>query len=77
MQCPMCKERRAAPQYYRVNEVTEKTEHLCRACWIALRRSERDDWQYFRGATRLFLLYTVLPVVVAVIVLWIVMRWIL
>jgi hypothetical protein len=73
----MCKERRAAPQYYRVNEVTEQAEHLCRACWIALRRSERDDWQYFRGATRLVLLYTVIPVVVAVIVLWIVMRWIL
>jgi hypothetical protein len=73
----MCKERRAAPQYYRVNEVTEQVEHLCRACWIALRRSERDDWQYFKGATRLVLLYTVLPVVVAVIVAWLLISWIL
>jgi hypothetical protein len=77
MQCPMCNERRAAPQYYRVNEVTEQVEHLCRACWIMLRKSERDDWRYFRGAARLILLYTVLPVGIAAILVWLLASWIL
>lgn len=77
MLCPVCNERRAAPQYYRVNEATEKVEHLCRACWIVLRRSERDEWRYFRSAARIIFLYTVLPVAAAGLLVWLLVRWVL
>ncbi len=77
MQCPACGERTAAAQYYRVNSVSEGVQHLCRPCWLMLRKSERDDWRYYRGAARLILLYTVLPVVVSAIIVWLLAVWIL
>jgi hypothetical protein len=76
MQCPMCRERRAEAQYYRVNTVTEGIEHLCRPCWLGLRKAERDEWRYFKGAGQLVLLYTVLPVLVTALVVWLLAAWI-
>jgi hypothetical protein len=73
----MCHERKAEAQYYRMNTVTEGIEHLCRPCWLALRKSEADDWRYYKGAGRLVLLYTVLPVVVTAVVVWLLAVWIL
>lgn len=73
--CPVCNERRAAPQYYRMNQLTEQMEHLCRACWLTLRKVERSDWVYFRGAARLLLLYTVLPVMITALVVWLLVTW--
>ena len=77
MPCPMCGERRAEAQYYRVNSVTEGIEHLCRPCWLLLRKSERDEWAYFKGAGRLVLLYTILPVAVTAVLVWLLASWIL
>ena len=77
VQCPSCKERRAQAQYYRLNELSEEIEHLCRPCWLTLRKSERDEWRYFRGVGRFFLLYTVLPLVSIALVIWLLVTWIL
>ncbi len=77
MKCPMCGEREAAARYYRVNSVTEAIEHLCRPCWLTLRKAQRNDWRYFRGAAQLVLLYTVLPVAAAAVVVWLLAVWIL
>lgn len=77
MQCPMCGERKAEAQYYRLNRLTEQIEHLCRPCWLTLRKAEADEWEYFRGAARLILLYSVLPTVVTAFVVWLLAVWIL
>lgn len=77
MQCPMCGERRAEAQLYRVNGVTESIEHLCRPCYFVLRKSEHDDWAYFKGAGRLVLLYTILPVAITAVLVWLLASWIL
>jgi hypothetical protein len=71
----MCRERTAQAKYYRLNTVTESIEHLCRPCWLTLRKVERDDWRYFRGASKLILLYTALPVVVTALAVWLLMAW--
>ncbi len=76
MQCPMCRERKAVAQYYRLNRLTEQIDHLCRPCWLTLRKAE-DEWDYFRGASRLLLLYTVIPVVVTALLVWLLAVWIL
>ncbi len=70
MQCPMCGEQAAEARYYRLNRLTETIEHLCRPCWLTLRKRERDDWQYFRGAAQLLFFYTVLPVLATALVVW-------
>lgn len=77
MQCPICGERRADARYYRVNTLTEDIEHLCRICWLGLRKTERDDWRYFKGAARLILLYSVLPVLITALIVWLALRWVL
>lgn len=77
MECPLCGERAAAPEYYRANRLTEKIEHLCRPCWVALRKGREADWSYFRGAGRLLLFYTVLPAVAAALLAWLAAMWIL
>ena len=77
MKCPVCGERDAAPQYYRLNRLNEEVEQLCRPCWLTLRKATGDDWSYFRGAARLLLVYTVLPVVVTAAVVWLIAMWIL
>jgi hypothetical protein len=73
----MCGERKAEAQYYRLNRLTEQIEHLCRPCWLTLRKAEADEWEYFRGAARLILLYSVLPTVVTALVVWLLAAWIL
>ncbi len=70
MDCPLCGERKAEPQYYRVNRVTERIEHLCRTCWLGLRKAERDEWEYYRGAGKLMLYYSVIPIVVTAALVW-------
>lgn len=77
MQCPVCGERTAEARYYRLNTVTEGLEHLCRPCWLTLRKAERDDWRYFRGASRLILLYAVLPAAVTAAAVWLLAAWLL
>lgn len=77
MKCPLCAEREAAAQYYRVNTLTEAIEHLCRPCWLAVRKAQRDEWRYFRGAARLILLYTVLPALATGLVVWLLTLWVL
>ncbi len=77
MKCPLCGERTAAAQYYRVNSLTEDIEHLCRPCWLMLRKAGRDEWRYFRGAARLLLLYTVLPVLATGLAVWLLFLWVL
>lgn len=77
MECPLCGERAAAPQYYRASRLTEQIEHLCRPCWMAVRKGGEDDWSYFRGAGRLLLLYTVLPVMATAALVWLAAMWIL
>ncbi len=70
MQCPLCREREAEARYYRVSNVTEQIEHMCRGCWFALRVHQKDEWTYFKGAGRLILLYTVIPVAVTALLVW-------
>ncbi len=70
MQCPVCEEREVDPRYYRFNTVTESLQHVCRPCWLALRKVERQEWRYFRGAVRLVWLYTVLPALVTALAVW-------
>ena len=77
MKCPLCGEREAAPRYYRANRLTEQIEHLCRPCWLTVRKAGQGDWTYFQGAGRLVLLYTVLPVALTVLVVWLAAMWIL
>ena len=77
MQCPLCNERKAQAQYYRLNQVTEEIEHLCRPCWLTLRKGGGGEWRYFRGASRFLLLYSVLPVVVLILAAWLLVIWIL
>jgi hypothetical protein len=72
MQCPVCGERKAEARYYRLNRLSEEIEHLCRPCWLTLRKARQDDWSYFRGAARLVLLFTVLPVLATALVVWLV-----
>ena len=69
MQCPMCGERKAEAKYYRLNPLTEEIQHLCRPCWIAARKAE-GEWEYFKGAAKLLLYYTVIPVFVAAVLVW-------
>ncbi len=59
--CPLCQERPASPKYYRLHGVTEEVEHICQVCWLSPRKGDRDEWKYFQGVGRLFLLYTVVP----------------
>lgn len=70
MQCPLCGERTAEARYYRVNPLTESIEHLCRPCWLTMRKAGAAEWVYYRGAGRLLLLYTVLPVVATAAAVW-------
>jgi hypothetical protein len=42
-----------------------------------LRKSERDEWAYFKGAGRLVLLYTILPVAITAVLVWLLASWIL
>jgi hypothetical protein len=77
MQCPVCEERKAAAQYYRLNRLSEQVEHLCRPCWLTLKRAAGDDWRYFQGAARLVLLYTVIPTVATALVVWLLAMWLL
>ncbi len=70
-QCPMCGDKAAEARYYRLNRLTETIEHLCRPCWLALRKAETDEWEYFRGAAKLLFYYTVLPVVITALVVWV------
>ncbi|UCF18220.1 MAG: hypothetical protein JSU87_09660 [Gemmatimonadota bacterium] len=77
MKCPVCGERDAAPQYYRLNRLDERIEQLCRTCWMTLRKVGADDWSYFRGAARLILFYTILPVAATALAVWLIAMWIL
>lgn len=77
MQCPMCRERTAEAGYYRLNRLTEEVEHLCQPCWLTLRKASADEWTYYRGAARMILLYTVIPVLVTALVVWLVALWVL
>lgn len=77
MQCPTCNERKAQARYYRLNELTEEIEHLCRPCWLSSRKSGRNEWRYFRGVGRFFLLYTILPIAVLVLAGWLFLIWVL
>lgn len=70
-QCPMCGDKAAEARYYRLNRLSETIEHLCRPCWLALRKAERDEWEYFRGAAKLLFYYTVLPVVITAVLVWV------
>jgi hypothetical protein len=65
----MCGERKAEARYYRLNPVNEEIQHLCRPCWITARRAE-TEWEYFMGAGKLLLYYTVIPVIVTAALVW-------
>jgi hypothetical protein len=72
----MCGEDTADARYYRLNSLTEQIDHLCRPCWLTLRKSERSDWEYFKGASKLIFYYTILPVVITALLVWILVAWI-
>ena len=69
MACPLCGEQKADARYYRLNPLTEEIQHLCKACWIASRKAE-SEWDYFKGAGRLLLYYTILPVLATALLAW-------
>ena len=71
LQCALCGEREASARYYRLNRLRQDIEHLCRPCWLTLRRAGGGEWQYFLGVGRFFVLFTILPVLVlALLVGW-------
>ena len=73
MVCPVCGERKAEAQYYRLNPVSEEIQHLCHLCWVAIRKTE-TEWEYFMGAGRLILYYTVLPVIGTALIVWLLIQ---
>jgi hypothetical protein len=73
MVCPLCGDRSAEAKYYRLNPVTEEIQHLCQPCWVGVRKTE-TEWEYFKGAGKLLLYYTILPVIGTAVLVWIVIE---
>lgn len=76
MECAACSEPGAAARYLRLNPVTGTVESLCRGCWLTLRHSKEGGWRYLLGVSRLFLLFTILPLLaVGALIAWVAVAW--